>query len=215
MPKSILCYGDSNTWGYIPGIGERFDRKSRWPGICQMLLGDDYEIIEAGLSGRTTIFDDPKNRYFNGFDGLGYALLSAKPLDLVIVSLGTNDLKFCNLQEMSSGIDAIIGFLLNHRQITVGSSSIFKNEAKILLISPIALSERVPDIPPYNAFMGKELESRRVSAVYEAVAQKYGVDYLDASQFAEASSKDGVHMDCENHHKFAKAVAQKVKQLLE
>ena len=92
--RTILCYGDSNTWGYDPETGERFPEDVRWPGVLRTKLGDDYRVIEEGLSGRTTVWDDPiEGVHKNGRTYLGPCLESHKPVDLVTLMLGTNDLK--------------------------------------------------------------------------------------------------------------------------
>ena len=90
--KHILCYGDSNTHGYIPG-GGRYDDDTRYTGILAKLLGSDYRIIEEGLNSRTSSFDDPFEPYKNGMDCLVPCLDSHKPLDLTILMLGSNDMK--------------------------------------------------------------------------------------------------------------------------
>ena len=111
--KNILCYGDSNTWGFIPGSGKRYTEDIRWTGLLQRGLGHGYQVIEAGVNGRTTSFDDPFCNYLNGWKSLPYSLLSAKPVDLLIISLGTNDLKFTDARGSSKGIEAIINLALS------------------------------------------------------------------------------------------------------
>ena len=91
--KRILCYGDSNTWGYDPVSQQRFDDQTRWTGILTKLLASEYTIIEEGLNGRTTVWDDPIEGYKNGREYLIPCLESHWPLDLVVIMLGTNDLK--------------------------------------------------------------------------------------------------------------------------
>ena len=91
--KNILCYGDSNTFGFIPVSGKRYSIDERWTGILQKLLGNEYRIIEEGLNGRTTVFEDPSKAGRNGKAYLEVCLESHKPIDLIIISLGTNDLK--------------------------------------------------------------------------------------------------------------------------
>ena len=85
MEKNILCYGDSNTWGYTPGTGQRYPASVRWTGVMKKALGEGYHICEDGLNGRTTSFDFPWSECKNGQTGLSYALLSQKPLDLLII----------------------------------------------------------------------------------------------------------------------------------
>ena len=91
--KTILCYGDSNTWGYDPVNACRYDRNIRWPGVLQKELGQAYYVKEEGLCGRTTVWDDPVEGHKNGLKQLTPILHSHCPLDLVVIMLGTNDLK--------------------------------------------------------------------------------------------------------------------------
>lgn len=92
--RHILCYGDSNTWGYTPGTGERHAPDVRWTGVLRRLLGEGWEVLEEGMNGRTTVFDNPMSQGRNGSAYLLTCLETHKPLDLVILMLGTNDLRF-------------------------------------------------------------------------------------------------------------------------
>ena len=91
--KRILCYGDSNTWGYIAGSGKRYPHDVRWTGVVQRELGEGYQVLEEGLVGRTTVFDNPFAPWRNGIDYLMPCLITHKPIDLIIVMLGSNDLR--------------------------------------------------------------------------------------------------------------------------
>jgi lysophospholipase L1-like esterase len=95
--KTILCYGDSNTWGCIPLTGpqppRRYGPARRWPGVLRRELGDGYWIVEEGLNGRTTVWDDPLEPFRSGKELLVPCLMTHEPIDLVIVMLGTNDLR--------------------------------------------------------------------------------------------------------------------------
>ena len=93
MVKKILCYGDSNTWGYNPHTELRYPRAVRWTGVLQRGLGPAYHVIEEGLNGRTTVWDDPIEGYKSGKEYLVPCLETHKPMDLVVIMLGTNDLK--------------------------------------------------------------------------------------------------------------------------
>ena len=94
MRYRILCYGDSNTFGYIPaGYGQRYDARTRWTKRLESMLGNHFEIIEEGCSGRTTDIDAPGEPWKNGMFTLRTSLSSHKPLDMIILMLGTNDLK--------------------------------------------------------------------------------------------------------------------------
>ena len=106
--KHILCYGDSNTWGFQPGFGGRYPRQRRWTGVAEGLLGDGYVLLENGLNGRTTDFDDPELPYRNGRKGFAYAMVSQKPIDLLLLMLGTNDLKFTTAEGSRDGLASIL-----------------------------------------------------------------------------------------------------------
>lgn len=113
--KNILCFGDSNTFGTNPE-GGRHGREVRWPGRLQKLLGDDWYVIEEGMGGRTTVWDDPLEPNRRGIAALPIALTSHRPLDLVIISLGTNDCKaffHASPKVIARGAEALCKLVLN------------------------------------------------------------------------------------------------------
>lgn len=135
--KSILCYGDSNTWGYNPENGSRYPADKRWCGILQQKLGADFEVIENGIGGRSSVWDDPFLPGLNGKDGLIYALLSARPIDLIIVMLGTNDLLYSDAFNVARGQQTLIRAIRGLHQSVRPVTPIFTtNEPRILLVSP-------------------------------------------------------------------------------
>ena len=98
--KTIMCYGDSNTWGFMPKLEmpdveskNRYPWDVRWTGKLQAMLGSDYRVLEEGLNGRTTMFDCPMEDHRNGLNDIDVALLTHAPIDLVVIMLGTNDTK--------------------------------------------------------------------------------------------------------------------------
>lgn len=200
--KTILCFGDSNTFGTNPK-GGRHERQVRWPGRLAQLLGDGYYVIEEGMGGRTTVWDDPLEPNRCGIQFLPVALQSHKPLDLVVICLGTNDCK--------------AHFQASPRVIAKGAERLVKTiqgydygagapVPKILLISPIHIGEDV-EHSPYASFDSvSPAKSKALAPLYKEVADQYGCLYLDASKVAEPSSLDQLHMDKENHGKLAEAV---------
>ena len=136
--KHILCYGDSNTWGFQPGFGGRYPRPHRWTGVAEGLLGDGYVFLENGLNGRTTDFDDPDLPYRNGCKGFAYAMVSQKPIDLLVLMLGTNDLKFTAAEGSRDGLARILKQAL-HPEIHFpsGSSPVYTGRPRVLLL-PLA-----------------------------------------------------------------------------
>lgn len=213
MKKKILCYGDSNTWGYMPGSGNRYPDEVRWTKLVQKALGNDYEIIESGISGRTTVFDKGWNEYQNGSKGLGYALFSHFPLDGAIVMLGGNDLVEHTAESSKNGIDEIIRMLVNANEIYRSECPIFNEGFKILLV-----------IPPHHKDIGTKgitayriLGERRpiITDYYLEVAKNRKVDCLDATYLAEVSDIDCLHLSVKGHQQLAEAITQKIKEMYE
>lgn len=202
--KNILCYGDSNTWGCNPGVLTRHPADVRWTGVVQKLLGSEYNIIENGINGRTTVWDDPANQCRNGLAGLGYALYSAKPLDLVVVMLGTNDLNYTNVEGYYLGVKLLAQRILKANASFPGTSEVFPDKTRLLLVSPILVTENMPSYP----------ESCKFAAYTEKVANELGVPWLNAAEYAQPSPLDGCHMDEENHRRLGLALAEKIKSII-
>lgn len=208
MKKRILCYGDSNTWGADPepDSDQRFDENTRWTGILANDLGSDYTIIEEALNGRTTVRDDPTDLYRNGKDYLIPCLLSQRPLDLVVVMLGTNDLK-TRFNVSAWDIADGMRFLGN---IILASQAGRNNKApQLLMMSP-------PPLVPSNLlphFTGAVEKSEQLAKHYAEVADELGCYFLNAGEFARTSDLDGVHWEASEHGSLAKAVAKFIKSV--
>lgn len=206
--KEILCYGDSNTWGAIPGTLKRFPREIRWTGVMARELGADYHVQEDGINGRRTSWDDPENPCRNGMDALGYALYRAKPLDLVILMLGTNDLHHTDAKGYYEGLSMLSRRILQANTYYPGSSKVFPRESqeayRLLLVSPIVLCK---DMPGYE-------ESLRFPEYTERLARELKIPWLNAAKYAGPSSKDGCHMEAEDHLRLGMAFADKVREIL-
>lgn len=211
---NILCYGDSNTWGFTPGAGVRFDENTRWPALLQKELGEKYYVVEDGIIGRTTVYDDPVNPYRNGLTGLGYSLQAHCPLDLVIVSLGGNDLQFTNLAGVIRGVKEILRTLNNANAIFTGSTKLWRAEPKVLLVAPTPLHDDHDRIRPDTSLCGRVEDSRRFGEVYAQIAPAYGAAFLDAGEVAGPSAVDGIHMDADSHRRLAVRIAEEVRSIM-
>lgn len=214
MSRTVVCYGDSNTWGYTPGSGVRFDEKTRWAGRLQTLLGKEYRVAECGMNARTTSFDDPFRDYLNGRHGLVHCMVAAKPVDLLIISLGTNDLKYGTVYRSAKGLDALLDVAVHANTYMPGSSPVYRDEPRILVISPIALHEELDRKFPGHEMNGKLDDSRKFAAVYREVCQKWQVYFLDAAQTASASEIDCVHMDAVSHAALTEEVYHAVQKIM-
>ena len=202
--KTVLCYGDSNTWGCNPGILTRHPEDVRWTGVMARELGEEYRVVDDGINGRTTVWDDPVNLCRNGLASLGYSLYRAKPLDLVVLMLGTNDLNYTDLQGFDEGLKVLARRILMGNEAFPGTSNVFPNGPKLLLVSPIAMTDNMPKY-------GLSLQFAKYT---QQVAEELQVPWMDAAQFAKPSYLDGCHMDAENHGLLGKAIAAKVKEIL-
>lgn len=214
MSRTVVCYGDSNTWGYTPGSGVRFDEKTRWTGRLQTLLGEEYRVAECGMNARTTSFDDPFRDYLNGRHGLVHCMVAAKPVDLLIISLGTNDLKYGTVYRSAKGLDALLDVAVHANTYMPGSSPVYRDEPRILVISPIALHEELDRKFPGHEMNGKLDDSRKFAAVYREVCQKWQVYFLDAAQTASASEIDCIHMDAVSHAALTEEVYHAVQKIM-
>ena len=214
MAKRILLFGDSNTWGFTPATEVRYPEDVRWSGLVKKALGPDYEIIEEGLNGRTTVFEDPVRLYMNGYDYIGPCLLSHFPLDLVMIMLGTNDLKQrfgLNGWAIAEGVNRIIDIVKQVSATTKDSGN-----PKILVAAPILIGAKM-DLSPYAAeFEGIRTHemSKQLGPEMKRVAEAAGCEFIDASQFAQPSDKDSIHMEPEGHAALAKAMEAKFRAIL-
>ncbi len=211
--KRILCYGDSNTWGYTPGSGVRFGPDVRWTGILQKELGSEaYTVIEEGLNARTTVYEHPRAMARKGSDYLLPCLLSQRPLDLVILMLGTNDLQWTDAYGAAEGAKQLVKDIRWYSKLEE-SSPMFAQDAKILLVAPPLVH---PDIASRDAIKRRHRyveESQLFSKLYEAAAQATGCEFLDAAKYTEPSIVDGLHLEADSHARLGHAVAQKVKEI--
>jgi len=206
--KEILCYGDSNTWGYDPVTKERFGRDERWTGILQNTLGPDYHIVEEGLSGRTTVWDDPIEGYKSGNTYLIPCLETHKPLDLVIIMLGTNDLKkrfSLSAYDVAGGAGVLVDIVNKSAAGRMGKPP----KALLLAPPPLGMITEFAEM-----FEGGEQKSRNLSQHYRNIAQQYGCEFFDTSTVIRSSDVDGVHLEKKDHEALGKAVAQIVRKIL-
>jgi lysophospholipase L1-like esterase len=209
--KRILCFGDSNTWGYVPlGELERFPDDVRWTGVLQTGLGDAYRVIEEAQNGRTTVFDDPYEAICkNGSRHLPVILESQKPLELVIIMLGTNDLK-THLGQSAQTIAAGAGVLVD--RVLASEAGPEHSAPKVLLIAPAEVA--AAQCPFGHKFDGAAAMSQGFATAYREVAEQVGVAFLNAADHVTVPTTDCIHFDAAGHAALGAAVADKVQEIL-
>lgn len=217
--KRVLVFGDSNTYGAIPANAAPFQRYPdgiRWPDVLQAALGDEFEVIAEGLSARTT--DQPDSSFIPGagFDGAQYlpaAIASNLPLDVVVILLGTNDLKPAyNRSAFRIALGAgILVDIAKNANLNVGTEY---SQPKVLLITPPALSGAVDTSPFFKEmYAGSLAKSKDLPPLYEAISEMAGVANLDANTVITSDGVDGIHFSEKGHAALGKAVADKLKSM--
>ena len=211
MIKNVLCYGDSNTYGYMPGYGTRYPREIRYPGRLQMLLGDEYNVIEEGCSGRTTLYDDPVDGWKNGMDYLMPCIYSHRPIDIVVLMLGSNDLKITfhlNAEQIAQSagklVDVIQSFTADKQEFV----------PDIILVSPPEIGRNIRTSAFYGAFDESSIEeSRRFPECFRKVAKEKGCIFFDAAQYIYPSDVDSLHLTPDGHITLAKELSEVIRNI--
>ena len=206
--KTILCYGDSNTWGADPGGPERFGPEVRWPGVLRRELGEGYHVIEEGLGGRTTVWDDPLEPHRNGRTYLVPCLESHQPLDLVAIMLGTNDLKQrfdLSASDIAEGAASLARLARRTARTAAGEPPV------VLLIAPPPVA-RLDQFD--QMFEGAAEKSRQFARHYRLAAARQEAAFLDSGAVIVSSNLDGIHFEAEEHRKLGQAVAAEVRRLI-
>lgn len=214
--KTILCYGDSNTWGFNSETGGRFFWEERWTGILQRELGERFRVIEEGLNGRTAGMDDPTEERpweRNGALYLYPCLRSHDPVDCVVLMLGTNDLKtqfFTTTADLAARIEALIAIV---REVLGGYQGYLP---EILLISPPPVGERIAFSPFSEEFGGEKSigRSKELADAYQRIARNDSCAFLNAAELVKPGEADSIHLTRKGHRILGFAVAGKIREIL-
>ena len=207
--RTILCFGDSNTHGTIPmpdlaGLG-RFGHEGRWPSVMGAALGVGYEVINEGHPGRTTVLDDPmEGEHRSGLRVLPSLLESHQPLDMVIIKLGTNDLKNCfhvSAADISFFLDRLVRVLQG-----------FDPAVKVLVVAPPPIIE-VGCLA--EMFAGGAAKSQGLAAAIKAMTGRLGAGFFDAGSVIKVSPVDGIHYEAGDQVALGRALAGKVREVFD
>ncbi len=204
--KKILCFGDSNTFGFNPANGLRFGKDERWTGVLQKLAAPQFEIVEAGCNNRTCFRDNFAGKKFTGYRILPEYL--SEKYDLIVLWIGSNDLQRqynVSFQEVKYGLENLIEIVRHNTPDT-----------HILIIPPVPIGEEVLTSRIFSFLFDKSSveKSHSVSEIYRETADKYNCYFLDLAGKVTPSKIDGLHFDAKEHSKIAAAVYNKIKEII-
>jgi lysophospholipase L1-like esterase len=205
--QKILCFGDSNVWGYISNsVHQRYSVAERWTGILQQTLGDDFEIIEEGLNSRGIVKGDsrPGKEGRSAIEYIIPCLDTHDPIDHIVILLGTNELKSeCGLsvEQIGQNMETFLG-------VIQGRSSQFRDiKPGIILLAPTLVNEDTDYCKKGDKYKGARQKSIDLGPVFEKLAGSLGIKYLNLGPIASVG-EDGIHMTLEGHKVTAAAVAR-------
>ncbi len=209
MAVNILCYGDSNTWGYRPDGGGRYDSSIRWPAVMQQLLGRKYNVAEEGYNGRTTRFTDFEKPGRNGRETLPLILERNPLFDLVLIMLGTNDLKVAfkaTVEDVVEGVAGLVAIIQSEQRERGG-------DPKFLILSPpLVIDDATPHIK--EEFYPSCERSAALGGALRGYFAGSGIEVLDTAAVIRSSPRDGIHLEPEQHSKLACVVSERVRAIL-
>lgn len=208
--KSVLVFGDSQTWGRMPGVPERFPFLVRWTSVMATRLGSGVLVIAQGLNGRTTCRDEPWKPWRNGTEHLDLQLTINAPLDLVIIALGCNDLQWH--QHMGGYESALGAQVLLEKVLSFRGDPPAAPPPKAMLLAPPRIT--APAGPLVDKFRDAPAKSEDQQRRYQALAAELGVAYFSMSEVASPSPIDGIHLDADGQRALGEAMAPRVAHIL-
>jgi len=211
MTRTIVCFGDSNTYGANPDGSGRHPREVRWPRVMAAALGDGFEVIAEGLNGRCTVWDTAIEPGRNGLTYLEPCLLSHAPVDLVTIMLGTNDLKTI-YDKTAPDIACGAARLVDTAKRTLSGPD--ETPPRVLLVSPVPIGEITTHSEMWGFGEGYE-KSRQLARLYRIVAEDHGAGFFDAGSVAQTHPDDGIHLDAAAHASLGAAMAKQVRTQFE
>ena len=201
--KKIICYGDSNTFGFNAKDGSIFDENTRWTSLLQKNLGAEYEVVNEGMYDRTGFSDNPRGDLFSGPKHFLEMLSKTDNIDLLILAIGTNDLQ----SQYNISFDTIENGLRN--LVNLAKTKV-KN---IIIIPPVKLDERILKGAFNTQFDETGVEkSKKVGQIYRQIADENGCEIFDINEFTTPSDYDGLHYDENSHRLIAEKLAEFIKK---
>jgi lysophospholipase L1-like esterase len=205
--KTVLCFGDSNTWGYVPGSsGERFPPEVRWPRRLAQALGEEWDVIAEGLNGRTATMDSPVADGRNGLTYLMPCLHSHMPLDVVVIYLGTNDAGD-RYSLPAETIALAVGRLV--KVVRTSEAGPGGAAPEVLVVCPPPFGR----LDPEASFAQAGIKSRQLGRWFVEVCRDLDCELIDLDGIASYSDLDGVHLEAEGQAAVAAAVEERLRRM--
>ncbi|MBP8082177.1 MAG: SGNH/GDSL hydrolase family protein [Spirochaetes bacterium] len=208
--KTILCYGDSNTWGYDAETKSRFPYDKRWTSVLESNLGVDYKVINEGLCARTTVHDDPyEGENKNGKRYISFILETHRPIDCIVIMLGTNDLKKkfnASAWDIAQGAGSLIDEILKCGFFTQPAK-------KIILVAPPEAG-KLAGTDFEKLFEGSEKKSKELGKYFQETATAKNCSFIDSAKYIKPTPVDAIHLDEKAHAILAEVIADKVKEII-
>lgn len=188
---TVVCFGDSNTWGYVPGSdGERFGRDVRWPAVLANALAGEAEVIAEGLNGRTATIESPVEEGRNGLPYLVPCLRSHAPVDVLVIYLGTNDASWLEPMLVARSVGRLV------KVARAAEAGLGRGSPNILVVCP----------PPFGGY--------ELAPSFKEVCAGLDCELLDLDGITAYSDLDGIHLDEAGHGAVATAVEERIRPLL-
>lgn len=205
MKQSVLCFGDSNTWGYNPKDGSRYPANIRWTGLLQQKLGQDFTVIEEGLNGRTTAINELERPMRSAADILPVLIESHRPLDFIVLMLGTNDLKTHfnrSAEQIAKDLSHLCAVIKQHPMLV-------DHPPKLILAEPTGADLNCTALPEWFQHTG--VKWQELIELMPAVARKHQALYVATNKIIELNFADSLHWSPEQHTLFAQEVSALIK----
>jgi lysophospholipase L1-like esterase len=207
---TILCFGDSNTWGYDPVSGQRLPEPKRWAGVLRRQLPECW-VVEEGLNGRTTVLDDPFEPGRNGAAYLVPCLTTHMPVDLVVIMLGTNDVKGIfplDAAGIAAGAARLVDLVRRSQAGPDGGAP------EVLLVAPPPVTAPGPVQELWGFSKASVERAKDLGRLYEVAAETRACAFLDAGKIVAVNPLDGVHLDAAAHEKLGTEIARRVRGMV-
>ncbi|MEJ2911834.1 GDSL-type esterase/lipase family protein [Pseudoalteromonas sp. C12FD-1] len=204
ITKKILCFGDSNTWGLNPETGKRYDESARWTMLLNQQLGSEYKVIEAGQPNRTLVNNPPFTGELNGIRYLK-PYLEQHVLSIIVIALGTNDLKK-RFNLAPADIATSVTQLISSIEQFYSPADL----PQIIIIGPLFIN---PQPGLSRIYLNYEQKLLPLNALFERIAQEYGLNYVDISKLKAPLGSDGIHLNSQGHKQLSELISQVVLQL--